>query len=241
MNQPSPGLTTVTFAKSVPMSTYLSCFIVSDFVALTKMANGLNGRRFPISVYTTRAQEQKVAYALDIGVKIIEYYINLFAIDYPLPKLGMPLNIFRIQEINWQKKFEFRRSVLMFILDSSDMAAIPDFVSGAMENWGLVTYREARLLYDNETSSTAKSYDIVTIISHEFAHMWFGNLGKYKYTRQQRERMRSSFRSSFLSKISSSSFFSNYVLVEWSVAQRGFRFLHAVQKCGRDSSWLGNG
>lgn len=144
INQPLPGLTTVTFAKSVPMSTYLSCFIVSDFVALTKMAKGQNDRQFPVSVYTTKAQEEKGAFALDIGVKIIEYYINLFRIDYPLPKL--------------------------------DMAAIPDFVSGAMENWGLVTYREARLLYDNKTNSTLKAYDIVNVISHEFAHMWFGNL-----------------------------------------------------------------
>ncbi|XP_076239529.1 glutamyl aminopeptidase [Calliopsis andreniformis] len=144
VNQPSPGLTTVTFAKSVLMSTYLTCFIVSDFVAVTSMAKGLNNRQFPISVYTTRAQREKGSFALDIGVKIIEYYINLFGIDYPLPKL--------------------------------DMAAIPDFVSGAMENWGLVTYREARLLYDKRTTSTANMYDIVTVISHEFAHMWFGNL-----------------------------------------------------------------
>lgn len=60
----------------------------------------------------------------------------------------------------------------------TDMAAIPDFVSGAMENWGLVTYREARLLYDNVTSSAATKRDIVNVICHEFAHMWFGNLGK---------------------------------------------------------------
>lgn len=144
MNKPSQGLTTVTFAKSVPMSTYLSCFIVSDFVALTKMANGLDGRQFPVSVYTTRDQQQKGWFALDVGVMIIEYYIKLFGIDYPLPKL--------------------------------DMAAIPDFVSGAMENWGLVTYREARLLFDSKSSATSKTYDILTIISHEFAHMWFGNL-----------------------------------------------------------------
>ncbi|XP_076174900.1 glutamyl aminopeptidase isoform X2 [Ptiloglossa arizonensis] len=144
VNQPSPGLTTVTFAKSVPMSTYLSCFIVSDFVAVTSMAKGLFDRRFPVSVYTTRAQKEKGVFALDIGVKIIEYYIDLFDVDYPLPKL--------------------------------DMAAIPDFVSGAMENWGLVTYREARLLYDNATSSAANMYDIVIVVAHEFAHMWFGNL-----------------------------------------------------------------
>lgn len=58
------------------------------------------------------------------------------------------------------------------------MAAIPDFVSGAMENWGLVTYREARLLSDEKSTSTSKTYDILTVISHEFAHMWFGNLGR---------------------------------------------------------------
>lgn len=88
MNQPASGLTTVNFAKTVPMSTYLACFIVSDFVAVTKMAKGLNGREFPISVYTTKAQKEKGSFAMDIGVKAIEYYINLFQIDYPLPKLG---------------------------------------------------------------------------------------------------------------------------------------------------------
>ncbi|XP_017883945.1 glutamyl aminopeptidase isoform X3 [Ceratina calcarata] len=144
MNKPSQGLTTVTFAKSVPMSSYLACFIVSDFIALTKTANGLNGRKFPVSVYATRSQHQKGMFALEMGVKILEYYINLFRIDYPLPKL--------------------------------DMAAIPDFVSGAMENWGLITYREARLLYDKKTSSTTQAYDVLTVVSHEFAHMWFGNL-----------------------------------------------------------------
>lgn len=58
------------------------------------------------------------------------------------------------------------------------MAAIPDFVSGAMENWGLITYREARLLYDDKTSSSDDKKNVVLVIAHEFAHMWFGNLGK---------------------------------------------------------------
>lgn len=62
----------------------------------------------------------------------------------------------------------------VFVLD---MAAIPDFVSGAMENWGLVTYREARVLYDSTTSSTSNMKGIVLVVCHEFAHMWFGNLG----------------------------------------------------------------
>nr|ADL38970.1 aminopeptidase N3 [Diatraea saccharalis] len=55
-------------------------------------------------------------------------------------------------------------------------AAIPDFGAGAMENWGLLTYREAYLMYDeNHTNSYFKQL-IAYILSHEIAHMWFGNL-----------------------------------------------------------------
>lgn len=91
MDEPEPGLTTVTFAKSVPMSTYLTCFIVSDFVGISAPAVNLEGKSFPITVYTARAQTEKAVFALDIGVKIIEYYMKLFKINYPLPKLGESL------------------------------------------------------------------------------------------------------------------------------------------------------
>lgn len=58
------------------------------------------------------------------------------------------------------------------------MAAIPDFVSGAMEHWGLVTYRETALLYNNETHSSANKQNVARVVSHELSHSWFGNLGK---------------------------------------------------------------
>ncbi|RVE72148.1 hypothetical protein OJAV_G00059050 [Oryzias javanicus] len=61
-------------------------------------------------------------------------------------------------------------------LSKSDQVALPDFYYGAMENWGLVTYRETRLLYDPETSSNRNKETTATIIAHELAHMWFGNL-----------------------------------------------------------------
>ncbi|XP_041970213.1 membrane alanyl aminopeptidase-like [Aricia agestis] len=58
----------------------------------------------------------------------------------------------------------------------NDQIAVPDWASGATENWGLVSYRELRLLYEEgETNSQDKMY-IGTIISHELAHKWFGNL-----------------------------------------------------------------
>lgn len=48
--------------------------------------------------------------------------------------------------------------------------------SGAMENWGLVTYREVALLVDPAKSSTRQKSRVALVIAHELAHMWFGNL-----------------------------------------------------------------
>ncbi|XP_054718668.1 aminopeptidase Ey-like [Uloborus diversus] len=61
-------------------------------------------------------------------------------------------------------------------LPKTDMVAIPDFSAGAMENWGLITYRETALLYDKRYSSASNKQRVATVISHELAHQWFGNL-----------------------------------------------------------------
>ncbi|CAJ1048730.1 aminopeptidase N-like [Xyrichtys novacula] len=61
-------------------------------------------------------------------------------------------------------------------LSKSDQIALPDFHAGAMENWGLVTYSETSLLYDPVMSSTGNKERINSVIAHELAHMWFGNL-----------------------------------------------------------------
>lgn len=61
-------------------------------------------------------------------------------------------------------------------LPKMDMVAVPDFSAGAMENWGLITYRESRLLYDKPTSSDIAKQSIASVIIHELTHMWFGNM-----------------------------------------------------------------
>lgn len=66
-------------------------------------------------------------------------------------------------------------------LPKLDMIAIPDFASGAMENWGAITFRETVLLYDPKTSSTDTLQHIAEVIAHELAHQWFGNLVTMKW------------------------------------------------------------
>ena len=105
-NTPSPGLTEVKFQTSVPMVTYLACFIVCDFQYEEKLTS-LHQTQF--RVYATPEQADRVKYSLDIGANITDFFTDYYDIPYPLPK--------------------------------QDMIAIPDFVSGAMEHWGLITYR----------------------------------------------------------------------------------------------------
>lgn len=73
-------------------------------------------------------------------------------------------------------KFFERHYNTAYPLPKSDQVALPDFNAGAMENWGLVTYRESALLYDPAFSSIGNKERVVTVIAHELAHQWFGNL-----------------------------------------------------------------
>ena len=66
-------------------------------------------------------------------------------------------------------------------LEKQDLIAIPEFGAGAMENWGLITYRETSLLFSpEETGAKAKQW-ITVVVAHELAHQWFGNLVTMKW------------------------------------------------------------
>ena len=64
---------------------------------------------------------------------------------------------------------------IKYPLPKCDLIAVPDFNMGAMENWGLVTFREVCLLVD-ETTSAMQRQRVALVTAHELAHMWFGNL-----------------------------------------------------------------
>ncbi|XP_068153826.1 glutamyl aminopeptidase isoform X1 [Drosophila tropicalis] len=139
-------LTEVNFQETLPMSTYLVAFVVSEF---DYKSTTVDGTSIEVRVYAPPAQVEKTQYALETGAGILAHYIDYFSASYPLPKL--------------------------------DMVAIPDFVSGAMENWGLVTFRETALLWDENTSSSVNKQRVAVVIAHELAHQWFGNLVTMKW------------------------------------------------------------
>lgn len=71
----------------------------------------------------------------------------------------------------YEEKFDSK-----FPLPKMDMVAVPDFSAGAMENWGLITYRIVDLLLDEKTSGASMKERIAETVQHELAHQWFGNL-----------------------------------------------------------------
>ena len=134
-----------TFETTPRMSTYLLAF---GFGALQgKTAKTQNGTE--VGVFATVAQaENSVDFALDIAVRVIDFYEDYFQVKYPIP--------------------------LSYHL------ALPDFSAGAMENWGLVTYREVYLLVDENSSATSRQ-QVALVVAHELAHQWFGNLVTMKW------------------------------------------------------------
>jgi puromycin-sensitive aminopeptidase len=65
--------------------------------------------------------------------------------------------------------------------DKLDLIAIPDFASGAMENLGAITFRETALLVDPEKAARSELERVADVVSHENAHMWFGDLVTMKW------------------------------------------------------------
>lgn len=73
-------------------------------------------------------------------------------------------------------KFFDKKFDIPYPLPKMDMVAIHDFSAGAMENYGLITYRTVDLLLDPENSNVNTKQRVTEVVMHELAHQWFGNL-----------------------------------------------------------------
>lgn len=130
---------TVSFQTTPIMSTYLLCFVVGEFEAVTSATK----EGVEVRCWMPVGEAEKGRFALDVACKTLSFFGEYFDKPYPLPKM--------------------------------DMIAVPDFSAGAMENWGLVTYRSSLLLCDETTPVNVKQR-IGYVVGHELAHQWFGNL-----------------------------------------------------------------
>ncbi len=67
------------------------------------------------------------------------------------------------------------------VVTKADHFAAPDFNAGAMENWGLVLYRESALVYDKEKSLLEDEFFVLLVMCHEVSHSWFGNMATLRW------------------------------------------------------------
>ncbi|KAL4447646.1 hypothetical protein ABPG75_004865 [Micractinium tetrahymenae] len=143
------GSATWHFQPTPPMSTYLVCVIIGEFVSKTQVVPGAGtSGSVNVSVWGTPERMGHLQYALDAAAAILPAYEKALGVPFPLEKM--------------------------------DLIAIPDFAAGAMENWGLITYRETALLVSNESSVLDRRY-VSLVVAHEMAHQWFGNLVTMDY------------------------------------------------------------
>lgn len=127
----------------------------------------------------------------DTTVKMSTYLVAYIVCDFlsvsRTTQHGVKISVYAVPEKIDQASFALDAAVKLldfyddyfdipYPLPKQDLAAIPDFQSGAMENWGLTTYRETALLFDPEKSSASDKLGITKVIAHELAHQWFGNL-----------------------------------------------------------------
>ena len=134
------GKKRVDFAISPIMSTYLAAWAVGEM----DMVQAYTKDGVSIRIFSPPGRAEHGKFALDAGVRALEFYNDFFEVAYPLPKL--------------------------------DMICVTEFAMGAMENWGLVTYREVDLMIDAQKASSQQRQRVAIVVAHELAHQWFGNL-----------------------------------------------------------------
>lgn len=133
------------FETTPRMSTYLLAFAYGELgFKGSKTASGTEVR-----VYATPDKVELTDFALDVGVRSLEFFEQYYGVKYPLPKL--------------------------------DLIGLPDYSAGAMENWGLITFRESVLYVDPKSSTIETKQYVAMVVAHEIAHQWFGNLVTMKW------------------------------------------------------------
>ena len=129
----------------------------------------------------------RFADTMSMSTYLVAFVVGRLEITEPIDVDGVPLRLVHLPGKGHLSKFalEAGEFSLRFFTDyygipypdrKVDFVALPDFAQGAMENTGLITYRESLLLVDPMHATQPELEDIADVVAHELAHQWFGNL-----------------------------------------------------------------
>jgi puromycin-sensitive aminopeptidase len=140
----------------------------------------------------TGKKEVVFADSIKMSTYLVAFIVGEFEGTEPVMADGMPLRVWAVPgkkhlagfaiEIGKASLEHFSRYYgISYPGDKLDLIAIPDFASGAMENLGAITFRETALLVDAAKATRAELERVADVVSHENAHMWFGDLVTMKW------------------------------------------------------------
>ncbi|XP_050463776.1 thyrotropin-releasing hormone-degrading ectoenzyme-like isoform X2 [Cataglyphis hispanica] len=135
-----PGYVWDHYKKTLPMSTYLVAFMVTDFMSYEVAVTD----RPSHTIFFRKDVANNTKYIGNLIPKLLRLIQNFTKFDYELNKL--------------------------------DAIVVPNFLYSAMENWGLITFREDSILVKETDGIADVKKEFASIAAHEVAHQWFGNL-----------------------------------------------------------------
>ncbi|KAI8743539.1 aminopeptidase N, partial [Biomphalaria glabrata] len=163
-------------------------------VTLVRPSNLTSLSNMPIIDNSTTFEEQGITYVKDVYAQtkkmstyLLAFIVSDFSYTQNTTKNEVLYRAWSRPEVVSSTKYALDVGIniltyfeeffnVSFPLPKQDMIAIPDFAAGAMENWGLITYRETAMLYTEGVSNEANKERVAIVVSHELAHQWFGDL-----------------------------------------------------------------
>ena len=157
---------------------------------LTAISNTRPIRQTPLP--GTGKKEVVFADSMKMSTYLVAFIVGEFEATDPVVVGNAPLRVwaapgkghlgkFGLEIGSFSLSFFSRYYDIAYPGDKLDLIAIPDFASGAMENLGAITFRETALLVDEEKATRSELERVSDVVSHENAHMWFGDLVTMKW------------------------------------------------------------